>query len=265
MLVSAERPVVWGVQGGTAPASFMLLTVGAGGAARLTVASGWPRHPPFDEIGTYAWRIARDDLAELLTWRPGGGEALPAATRDSGIEYLHVWAPAEPGMPAQGVEAQWNALARPPAVEGCLRLVERLVAEGRRHPVRVLRGSLSLLADDARVAVRLSSVGAEPFAFGGDEAGSRRRAYGAAVSRADVARADALPPRLVGLEAAELDVGLALAPGEEESVALEWLDPGGGEAVAVLIEAALPLVSPSGETYLQPAWILPDPVLRAAR
>lgn len=253
MLASAARPFVWGVQGGAAPSSFEVLTVDAEGAARLVIANAWPGHPPFDEVGSYAWRPRASDLDDL----PGcvlPGDSLPAPTRDSGVAYLEFWVGG-----AGAWEAEWNALARPPALEGCLQQVERLVAAGRRHPRSALRASLRAASAD-EMWLDLASVGTEAFRTGTvDGAGTRLRIRAAVVSPQDAARPDRLPPALVACAASEHTLPEVVAPGEAESVLVAVPGGGGGGAVAVLVEVTLPLVSLSGEAYLQPAWLLPAP------
>ena len=265
MLASAAVPVVWGVQGGTAPASFQLLTIGAGAEADLVVANAWPRCTSAREVGSYSWRIAAPVLAALLRCPPAEGAPPAPPTPDSGVEYLEVCGPAGTGW-----EGEWNPLAPPAGLAPCLELVGRLLAEGRRHPRSVLRAGLvpapvpAAAAPQGGVVLQLASVGAEPFVLGALDPRApdgRVRVRASVVTPAQAAHPAALPPELVALDPVVLDAGQAeLAPGTTVSLPVPLPDHGPGGVAVVLVEAATPLVSPAGERYLQAVWMLPEPM-----
>lgn len=268
MLASAAVPVVWGVQGGTAPATFQLLTVGAGGEARLVVANAWPHGAPDHEAGSYAWRIGASVLADLLRCAPPGGGTFSRPTPDADMEYLEVCGPGGTGW-----EGAWHPQSPPGVLSPCLELVGQLLADGRRHPRRVLRATLGAAsAPPARagVVLQLASVGAEPFVLGAlgpgaPEGRGRVRARVAVVTLAQAARPDALPPELVALDPVDLDAGSAeLAPGATVSLPIPLPGAGPQGVVVVLVETAMALVSPAGEPYLQPVWIFPAPLALGA-
>jgi hypothetical protein len=260
VLASAATPFVYGRQGGSPPSSFELLTVSALGEARYVAANPWPYEPPFDEVGVYSWQLDEAELEEVAGSMEYPSPACAPPTHDSGVEYVERW------RAGKGEAVEWNPLATAPGDVSVVRMARDLIGQARRHPTSTLQASLiGPVGRGHGRHLALTATGTSPFvlaSFG--DGGTDLLVRVGAIPVNDEVVVSALPPRLVALQPAAIslaDVNGEIRPGQTLTVPIlvpgTWRGPG---YVAALLEGRMSLVSPSGESYLQPLFVLPKPV-----
>ena len=186
---------------------------------------------------------------------------------DTGLEYVDAWAE------GRWYEAEWDPSGPPAASSALIDAVRSVIAEGRKNPASILRARLELPADGDEVAVVLSS-GKRGFRLGGHGAGSDGPLIRLRATRnSETGEPSAIPTQLAsvepvrpggGLDPANPDGTFDLAPGSSVRLLVPRPRPRLRQAERVRLEALIqlefPLTSLTGEDYLQPGWLVPEPV-----
>jgi len=260
VLSSAATPFVYGLQGGSPPSSFELLTISAVGQARYVAANPWPYRPPYDEVGVYIWHVDEAELEEVSGSfeHPSPTEASPSY--DSGVEYFERWRDGK----TEAIE--WNPLATALGDAPVVRKARDLLGQARHHPGCTLRARLiGPVGPGQGLQLALTATGTSPFFLASfSDGGADLLVRLSAISVSDAVAVSALPPQLVALppEAISLaDVRGEIRAGQTLTVPIVLPDSCTRSGyVAALVEGRMSLVSPSGESYLQPLFLLPMPV-----
>jgi len=260
VLSSAATPFIYGRQGGSPPSSFELLTVSAAGKARYVAANPWPYSPPYDEVGVYTWQVDEAELEEICGLLEYPSSACASPTYDSGVEYVERW------QDGKTEAAEWNPLATAPGDAPVVRKARELLEQARHHPTSTLRATvIAPVRPGQELQLALTATGTSAFFLASlGDAGADLLVRISAIPVSDPVAVSALPPQLVALQPAAIwleDVKGEIRAGQTLTVPIVLPDSCTRSGyVAALIEGRMSLVSPSGESYLQPLFILPMPV-----
>jgi hypothetical protein len=260
VLSSAATPFVYGRQGGSPPSSFELLTISAVGEARYVAANPWPYQPPYDEVGVYTWQVDEAELEEVFGALERQSPAYASPTYDSGVEYVERWRDGK-------IEAvEWNPLATAPGDTPVVRKARDLLDQARHHPGSTLRARLfGPVGPGQGLQLALTATGTTPFFLASfSDGGADLLVRLSAIPVSDALAVSALPPQLVALPPAAIslaDVSGEIRAGQTLTVPIVLPDSCTRSGyLAALVEGRMSLVSPSGESYLQPLFLLPTPV-----
>lgn len=158
---------LYNYSGGMPPVSLEELYIEKDRLVHYLIGNSWPKQPPFDEIGTYEWRLDEEVFshfqAELTAiCQKGKTNIIQKIHADSGVESF------EAMLGNRHCEFEWNPSEPPEELLPVIDIVRTFISELREHPL----STLHVKVEDFHLSKNLKCLrfallnkGKEPFIF----------------------------------------------------------------------------------------------------